>query len=351
MIDLLSNRLGPLRNADSDASLDFFPSELTILEVILVIFVFVGRQVLHLLRLDNLFQIKTVSGQNEEIYELPELSVSMPFRLTEEDLKKYSAAVGSGTEAHQNLANLLDQAAQKCLLLSAFSEPAMLLLLSHHKSPIRPLGAVNVTNRFEVLRHDICSVEVLLKAKFAVVATFVRQARKVKRGLEIDVVVEIVSFDEDVVFRQVFTMLQFMTFKTKPSAPAQKADELSADMFARGESRAFGMSAGSPRKWAAICKDYNPIHMSALTAKMFGFRSTIAHGNHTLAIALRRLENYDDISVYTEDKPFSMEVHFRRPIVLPATLRALGLQGEDRQYDVCVEQSGKICLSASLKRG
>jgi len=148
MIDILSNRLGPLRNADSDASLDFFPSELTILEVILVILVFVGRQVLHLVGLGNRFQIKTVSGQNEESYELPELSVSMPFRLTKEDLKKYSAAVGSATGAHQNLEDSLDQAAQKCLLLSAFSEPAMLLLLAHNKSPIRPLGAVNVTNRF-----------------------------------------------------------------------------------------------------------------------------------------------------------------------------------------------------------
>ncbi|KAK5941415.1 hypothetical protein PMZ80_006693 [Knufia obscura] len=353
MISLLSRRLGPLRNADGDALLAFDPQELTSLEVILVILVFVGRQILHLLGLASQFRVN-----NHDKYELPELSVSMPFDLTEGDLRQYAVAleeptVQSGDLDRRDLKALLDSPAQTCLLLSALTEPAMLLLLAHHKSPIRPLGAVNVKNMFEVLRPDMCTAESLIKTKTGVVARLVRQTRKVKRGLEIDVVVEIVSYEEDplVIYRQVFTMLQFMRFRTKPDVLASRTESLDiAELRARGNPATFTMSMNSPTTWAAVCKDYNPIHISRLAANLFGFKSTIAHGNHALAIALEQFERSNEFTFHSKDKPFSMKVQFRKPIVLPATLGALAVQDEEDRCDFYVEQKSKICVSASLHR-
>ena len=40
----------------------------------------------------------------------------------------------------------------------------------------------------------------------------------------------------------------------------------------------------APLRWAAITRDYNLIHVSSLAAKLFGFRSAIAHGNHVAAL-------------------------------------------------------------------
>lgn len=353
-------RLYPLRSGNvDDSSLDFFPQELAVSEVILAILIFVGRQILHLIGLRDRFYVKTGPGKDEESYELPELMLAMPFRLNEEDLKKYIAAVNSDTPSsganssagpHQGPQNPLNSPAQTCLVLSAFSEPVMLLLLAHHRSPVRPLGAVNVRNRFEVLRPDLCSAEMLMNTKLVVVAALKQQTRKVKRGLEIDIAVEIASYmDPDVVvFRQVFTMLQFMKFRTEPALSAPKADGLSIDELSKREGwRTFTVSTNAPRRWAKVCKDYNPIHVSSMAAKLFGFSSSIAHGNHALALALAQFDTNHDYR-FDADKPFVMEVQFRKPVPLPATLGALAVQERDNRCDLYIEQNAKVCVSASV---
>ena len=43
------------------------------------------------------------------------------------------------------------------------------------------------------------------------------------------------------------------------------------------------IEADAPEKWAALCKDYNPIHVSAIAAKLFGFPGKVAHGNQVAA--------------------------------------------------------------------
>jgi acyl dehydratase len=57
----------------------------------------------------------------------------------------------------------------------------------------------------------------------------------------------------------------------------------------------------------------NPIHMHPLSAKLFGFPSAIAHGMWTKARCLAALEG-------TLPDAFRVQVSFRRPIVLPATV-------------------------------
>jgi len=355
-------RLYPLRSGNvDDTSLDFFPQDLAVSEVILAILIFVGRQILHLIGLGDRFYIRTGSGKDEESYELPELMLAMPFRINEEDLEKYATALNSASSSssganssvqpYQGAEILLDSPAQTCLVLSAFSEPAMLLLLAHHRCPVRPLGAVNVRNTFEILRPDLCSMEMLMNTKLVVVAALKKQTRKVKRGLEVDVVVEVASYvDPDVVvFRQVFTMLQFMKFSKVPVASAPKADGLSIDELSKREGwRSFTVSAKAPRSWSKICKDYNPIHVSSVAAKMFGFSSSIAHGNHTLALALAQFDTNHDYKYDAKDKPILMEVQFRKPVVLPATLSALAVQEGDNNCDFYIEQNAKVCVSASL---
>ncbi len=57
----------------------------------------------------------------------------------------------------------------------------------------------------------------------------------------------------------------------------------------------------------------NPIHMHSLTARLFGFPSAIAHGMWSKARCLAALEN-------RLPGAFTVEVSFRRPILLPATV-------------------------------
>jgi hypothetical protein len=67
------------------------------------------------------------------------------------------------------------------------------------------------------------------------------------------------------------------------------------------------------RRYAAVSGDRNPIHLHRLTAKAFGFPSAIAHGMWTKARCLAALEpSLPDI--------YEVEVEFRKPILLPATV-------------------------------
>jgi acyl dehydratase len=68
------------------------------------------------------------------------------------------------------------------------------------------------------------------------------------------------------------------------------------------------------RSYAGVSGDRNPIHMHALSAKLFGFPAAIAHGMWTKARCLAALDA-------ELDDAFTVEVAFRKPILLPATVK------------------------------
>jgi len=64
------------------------------------------------------------------------------------------------------------------------------------------------------------------------------------------------------------------------------------------------------RRYAAVSGDHNPIHVSALAAKAFGFPRHIAHGMWSLARCVGALENRIPDVV-------TVDAAFRKPILLP----------------------------------
>lgn len=67
------------------------------------------------------------------------------------------------------------------------------------------------------------------------------------------------------------------------------------------------------RRYGSVSGDLNPIHLHPLTARPLGFRSAIAHGMWTKARCLAALGPELPAA-------FTVEVAFKRPILLPATL-------------------------------
>ncbi|PMV18880.1 MULTISPECIES: MaoC family dehydratase [unclassified Pseudomonas] len=82
------------------------------------------------------------------------------------------------------------------------------------------------------------------------------------------------------------------------------------------------------RRYARVSGDYNPIHLSALTAKLFGFPQAIAHGlwnkAHTVAALGEHLPAAN----------IEIDVEFRKPVRLPGEVTLLasaaGSSGELR---------------------
>ncbi|MCW8092907.1 MaoC/PaaZ C-terminal domain-containing protein [Alteromonas sp. ASW11-130] len=82
------------------------------------------------------------------------------------------------------------------------------------------------------------------------------------------------------------------------------------------------------RKYAKVSHDYNPIHLSAISAKLFGFKKAIAHGMWSLAKCYSQLAT---------DKQFSGDIQlaceFLKPILLPAEVVVLkDSEGEGDQF-------------------
>ncbi len=68
------------------------------------------------------------------------------------------------------------------------------------------------------------------------------------------------------------------------------------------------------RRYGAVSGDLNPIHVHPLSARLFGFPGAIAHGMWTKARCLAALGPELPAA-------YSVQVAFRKPIVLPATVQ------------------------------
>jgi acyl dehydratase len=82
------------------------------------------------------------------------------------------------------------------------------------------------------------------------------------------------------------------------------------------------------RAYASISGDYNPIHMSSLAAKAFGFKRDIAHGFGVMAQAIDRakaLPNADTLN----GKAVQVDVIFKGPIFLDSEV---SLKHEPEQF-------------------
>jgi acyl dehydratase len=64
------------------------------------------------------------------------------------------------------------------------------------------------------------------------------------------------------------------------------------------------------RRYGSVSGDRNPIHLHALSARLFGFPQAIAHGMWTKARCLAALEPLLDA--------YTVDVSFKRPILLPS---------------------------------
>ena len=254
---------------------------------------------------------------------LPPLSLEAPLKVGANDIKKFEEAVGG--DKHVNYSSPL--------LLAAVTTPMMLILLSNSGCPILPFGAVNTKNRFEFLDPDACRRALQLEGADvqARLGSEDLVGRRVKRGMEFDVVIEVKanitgSKSHRVIFRQIISILVFLPKNTKPiwTGEAGSATTPIIKSFNEPE-QVIDLTSDAPKAWSKVCNDINPIHMSSLAARLFGFPGKIAHGNHVVAIVIERLSGCDSKDemhnlIWDSQTPSFVEVAFKRPMVLPVSL-------------------------------
>lgn len=97
------------------------------------------------------------------------------------------------------------------------------------------------------------------------------------------------------------------------------------------------------RRYAKVSGDANPIHTSALGARLFGFKRAIAHGMWVKARAVAALTEGRGVEVG------EVEVGFRAPVFLPGQIQLLaGPDGPERSFEIKDAQGARIHLRGRL---
>jgi acyl dehydratase len=99
--------------------------------------------------------------------------------------------------------------------------------------------------------------------------------------------------------------------KAPEGAPESDVDVSVGDLSRPAATWRIPDDAG--RQYAKVSGDVNPIHLSGLTAKAFGFKRAIAHGMWVKARALAALSGRLPDAV-------GIDVAFRKPLFLPSTV-------------------------------
>ncbi|MDJ0398563.1 MaoC/PaaZ C-terminal domain-containing protein [Rhodococcus rhodochrous] len=180
--------------------------------------------------------------------------------------------------------------------------PLVMKLMVSKGFPFAAVGSVHAENVIEQFRP----ISVTEPLDIAVHAENMREHRK---GLLVDLVSE-VNVGRELVWRQTSTFLhQQRTSLSGQPKPEPKEEEEVPPV----PTSTLRVDQKVIDRYAAVSGDRNPIHVSTLGAKAFGFPKTIAHGMWSAAATLSAVEGRIPGKV-------TYAVRFGKPVLLPSSL-------------------------------
>ncbi|WP_440102249.1 MaoC family dehydratase [Glutamicibacter mishrai] len=186
------------------------------------------------------------------------------------------------------------------LYVHSLAFPLAMSLMLRDDFPLPLLGMIHLSNQVDVAQplseDEVFDIEVHSKNLSAHA-----------KGATCDLVIRIVVDGQD-------RMVLRSTFLAKGvKLPGEEPIRSERTVFdAPVRTAHWKLDAGTGRRWASVAGDYNPIHLSALSAKALGMPAAIAHGIYLAARALAGIE--------PAQQSYSWTVEFKTPVVLPAAV-------------------------------
>lgn len=202
------------------------------------------------------------------------------------------------------------------------SLPLQLKLISSPQSPFAMLGLVHISN--QVTDYTQCRPDIPceLIVRFG-------QVFQHRRGYAFEVVVT-ASQRGKPVYAAVGTYLA-RTGHSATGLPAWEERDMTLPDDT-SELTPIQASGGLIRRYARVSGDYNPIHLSQVTAKLFGFKRAIAHGMWTAARVISDLQASHQLNGQ------EIDIQFKRPLFLPGKAKAVvGQSSENTCFSVLSE--------------
>lgn len=224
--------------------------------------------------------------------------------------------------------------------IHALAFPLAMSVMNRDDFPLPLLGMIHLSNHVEQ-RSPVFFTEPLD------ITARVGNLRGHRAGTQLDVIAEVRGTGmPDIRWTGVSTYLAkgvFLPGIDKPSASSRPPEFNAPNPTAMWQ---LGVDTG--RAYAAVSGDFNPIHLSVLSAKALGMRRSIAHGMYLASRALA------EIGAAKGDS-FSWKVDFDSPVFLPArvaldisTVQATGGAWQRSDFAAWNPRSGRRYFSGSV---
>jgi len=211
------------------------------------------------------------------------------------------------------------------------AEPLHLALANHPDMPLPAMGLVHV-------RQAVAQIRPVLEGEEVGISCWMEGQRTARRGVEADIHTALRDVDGLVIWRGISTVLS----KHGPGDGLKRQAPEQPPLRVH-RSAVWSIPGNLGRQYAKVSGDWNPIHTTALTAKLFGFKRAIAHGMWTLARALGEMDQ--DLPTHS----VGIMASFRRPVFLPSRLRfESGELGDTLGFELREARSGRVCLSGTV---
>jgi acyl dehydratase len=209
--------------------------------------------------------------------------------------------------------------------------PLHLALMTDGSFPFPPVGLVHIENRITQHRPVQLGERLSIRVRATALAPH-------PRGKQFSVLSE-ARVGQELVWDEVSVNLRVESpggdsigSSAGAELPGARSSRTSADELPM--TAEWRLPGDLGRRYASVSGDHNPIHVHPLTARLFGFPSAIAHGMWTKARSLAALEG-------RLPEAYSVEVSFRRPILLPGKVVFGELDGADGAISFGVRDAGK----------
>lgn len=181
--------------------------------------------------------------------------------------------------------------------------PVAMSVLAREDFPLPLLGLVHVRNHVEYREPIAYGDELDITA-------WAENLAGHRAGTLVDVVAEVRrAGGGEPVWRGVSTNIARGVFL--PGIDKPRASEPREDFRAPLPTAVWQLGSETGREYAAVSGDFNPIHLSSISARALGMRRSIAHGMYTASRALA------EVGAGKGDS-FAWDVKFEAPVFLPA---------------------------------
>jgi acyl dehydratase len=213
--------------------------------------------------------------------------------------------------------------------LHVLAFPVTVALMTESAFPFPLIGMVHVENSITVARPVRSDEQVAFAVRAA-------NLRPHPAGRQLDLLVD-ASVDGETVWTGRSTYL-----RRGGKSPERSKEKPARDGGSDAPAALVRVPDDIGRRYGAVSGDRNPIHLSGLSAKAFGFKSAIAHGMWLKARTLAALEG-------RLPDAYTVEVRFKTQVFLPSTIAITAARSDAGwTLDVDNARNGKPHLSGSV---